>query len=232
MLSLQPIPIRVVLVEDDERMREQFAAVLGSDHRMVLVAAFDRLRPALDWLEHQSPDVLLVDLGLPDGSGLELIRACSRLYDTCDIMVVSMFADQANVLASIEAGALGYLHKDAADTDIVDAILSLRSGGSPMSPAIARRMLTKIRSTPAAGQPQKATAHAPTALTPRETEILNLISRGYSYQEVAGLLNVMVSSVQTHIKSMYRKLAVHSRTEAVFEARALGLLRDLKTDEP
>jgi len=225
-------PIRVVLVEDDERIRAQLTDVVRADDRLALVATFDRLHAALAGLVQLAPDVLLVDLGLPDGSGLELIRACSRLHQGCDIMVVSMFADEANVLASIEAGALGYVHKDAADTDIVDAILSLHSGGSPMSPAIARRMLTRIRSTPAAGLSARAAAPAPSALTPRETEILNLISRGYSYQEVADLLNIMVSSVQTHIKSMYRKLAVHSRSEAVFEARALGLLKDLKSDAP
>jgi len=225
-------PIRVVLVEDDERIRAQLTDVVRADDRLALVATFDRLHAALAGLVQLAPDVLLVDLGLPDGSGLELIRACSRLHQGCDIMVVSMFADEANVLASIEAGALGYVHKDAADTDIVDAILSLHSGGSPMSPAIARRMLTRIRSTPAAGLSARAAVPAPSALTPRETEILNLISRGYSYQEVADLLNIMVSSVQTHIKSMYRKLAVHSRSEAVFEARALGLLKDLKSDAP
>ena len=230
MVSVEPI--RVVLVEDDERIRAQLTDAVRADDRLALVATFDRLHAALAGLVQLAPDVLLVDLGLPDGSGLELIRACSRLHQGCDIMVVSMFADEANVLASIEAGALGYVHKDAADTDIVDAILSLHSGGSPMSPAIARRMLTRIRSTPAAGLSARAAAPAPSALTPRETEILNLISRGYSYQEVADLLNIMVSSVQTHIKSMYRKLAVHSRSEAVFEARALGLLKDLKSDAP
>ena len=146
-------------------------------------------------------------------------------------MVVSMFADEVNVLASIEAGALGYVHKDAADTDIVEAILSIRSGGSPMSPSIARRMLKRVRSAPGTGQTRPAASSAAAALTPRETEILNLISRGYSYQEAADLLHIMVSSVQTHIKSMYRKLAVNSRSEAVFEARALGLLQDPKRRE-
>jgi DNA-binding CsgD family transcriptional regulator len=95
-----------------------------------------------------------------------------------------------------------------------------------MSPTIARRMLKRVRSAPGAGQTRPAASSAAAALTPRETEILNLISRGYSYQEVADLLHIMVSSVQTHIKSMYRKLAVNSRSEAVFEARALGLLQD------
>jgi len=217
-------PIRVVLVEDDESMRSQLAAVVRADPRLVLMATFDRLRPAICWLTEHAPDVLLVDLGLPDGSGLELIRTCARLHDKCEIMVVSMFADEVNVLASIEAGALGYVHKDAADTDIVEAILSIRSGGSPMSPSIARRMLARIKAPSGLGQTRSAAVSTKAALTPRETEILNLISRGYSYQEVADLLHIMVSSVQTHIKSMYRKLAVNSRTEAVFEARAMGLL--------
>jgi DNA-binding NarL/FixJ family response regulator len=215
-----------MLVEDDERMSAMLAAAVRSDVRLNLVARFNRFSPALAWLDQHAPDVLLVDLGLPDGSGLELIRACARLHDTCEIMVVSMFADEANVLASIEAGALGYVHKDAEGTDIVEAIVSLRSGGSPMSPSIARRLLTRVKSEPTSMMTRPAGASAAPALTPRETEILHLISRGYTYQEVAGLLSIMVSSVQTHIKSMYRKLAVNSRSEAVFEARALGLLSD------
>ena len=224
-------PIRVVLVEDDERMRLQLAAVVTADPRLMLMAMFGRMRPALAWLAEHTPDVLLVDLGLPDGSGLELIRVCARLHDQCEIMVVSMFADEGNVLASIEAGALGYVHKDAADTDIVEAILSIRSGGSPMSPSIARRMLKRIRSSSSTPLTRPAAAATVAELTPRETEILNLISRGYSYQEAADLLQIMVSSVQTHIKSMYRKLSVNSRSEAVFEARALGLLQDAKLRE-
>ena len=224
-------PIRVVLVEDDERMRLQLAAVVTADPRLMLMAMFGRMRPALAWLAEHTPDVLLVDLGLPDGSGLELIRVCARLHDQCEIMVVSMFADEGNVLASIEAGALGYVHKDAADTDIVEAILSIRSGGSPMSPSIARRMLKRIRSSSSTPPTRPAASATAAELTPRETEILNLISRGYSYQEAADLLQIMVSSVQTHIKSMYRKLSVNSRSEAVFEARALGLLQDAKLRE-
>lgn len=223
--------IRVVLVEDDERMRLQLAAVVTADPRLMLMAMFGRMRPALGWLAEHTPDVLLVDLGLPDGSGLELIRVCARLHDQCEIMVVSMFADEGNVLASIEAGALGYVHKDAADTDIVEAILSIRSGGSPMSPSIARRMLKRIRSSSSTPPTRPAASATAAELTPRETEILNLISRGYSYQEAADLLQIMVSSVQTHIKSMYRKLSVNSRSEAVFEARALGLLQDAKLRE-
>jgi DNA-binding NarL/FixJ family response regulator len=219
-------PFSVVLVEDDERMSSMIATAVASDARLTLVASFDRLRTALAWLDQHAPDVLLVDLGLPDGSGLELIRTCARLHATCEIMVVSMFADEANVLASIEAGALGYVHKDAEGTDIVEAIVSLRSGGSPMSPSIARRLLTRVKSEPTSMMTRPAGASAAPALTPRETEILHLISRGYTYQEVADLLSIMMSSVQTHIKSMYRKLAVNSRSEAVFEARALGLLSD------
>ncbi len=225
--TMETMPIRVVLVEDDEQMSLTLAQAVGSDSRLRLVATFDRLRPALAWLNEHAPDVLLVDLGLPDGSGLELIRACARLHDACEIMVVSMFADEVNVLASIEAGALGYVHKDAEGTDIVEAIVSLRSGGSPMSPSIARRLLTRLKPEAAATAVKSSLASGAPQLTPREIEILHLISRGYSYQEVADLLRIMVSSVQTHIKSMYRKLAVNSRSAAVFEARALGLLGDV-----
>jgi DNA-binding NarL/FixJ family response regulator len=215
-------PIRVVLVDDDERMRSQLAAVVSADPRLMLMAMFDRMRPALAWVAEYTPGVLLVDLGLPDGSGLDLIRTCPRLHDQCEIMVVSMFADEVNVLASIEAGALGYVHKDAADTDIVEAIVSIRSGGSPMSPSIARRMLKRIRSAPGTGLTRPAASSATAALTPRETEILNLISRDYSYQEAAA--DAVARQAECHVPTLFWS-AVHqaARTDAARDRKSFSL---------
>lgn len=203
-------------------------AVLGDD-RLLLAARLSSLREAQAWLQAQDCDVLLTDLGLPDGTGIDLIRNCAVWHPGADIMVISLFGDDQNVLAAIEAGADGYVLKGDEQPDIVQAILTLRAGGSPMSPLIARRLLRHVKlgaTAPAAATaPADAVpARAAAVLTQREQDVLNLIARGYTYQECAQLLGVGMCTVQTHIKSMYRKLAVNSRTEAVFEARLLGLL--------
>ena len=225
-------PVRVVVVEDDALTLARLVSALQADARMEVAAAFDRWRAAHDWLHGHGCDVLLTDIGLPDGSGIELVRTCARLQPSADIMIVSMFADDQNVLASIEAGATGYILKDADEPDIVQSIMTLRAGGSPMSPLIARRLLQRLKAGGAsAGKapsvPAPSSAPDTPDLTARESDTLRLIARGYAYKEVAEMLGVSVSTIQTHIKNMYRKLSVNSRSEAVFEAQALGLLRDV-----
>ena len=223
-------PVRVVVVEDDALTLARLVSALQADVRVEVAAAFDRWRAAHDWLHGHGCDVLLTDIGLPDGSGIELVRTCARLQPSADIMIVSMFADDQNVLACIEAGAAGYILKDAHEPDIVQSILTLRAGGSPMSPLIARRLLQRLKAGGAsAGKAPGVPAPAPDTpdLTTRESDTLRLIARGYAYKEVAEMLGVSVSTIQTHIKNMYRKLSVNSRSEAVFEAQALGLLRDV-----
>jgi DNA-binding NarL/FixJ family response regulator len=143
-----------------------------------------------------------------------------------------MFGDEDNVLASIEAGALGYIHKDSTPDDIASTILEMKSGASPISPMIARRVLSKYMSmrdgrpapAPAPLPEPAAVAQTKPLLSTREHEVLELIARGFSYADIARLQAVSVHTVQTHIKNLYRKLAVRSRGEAVFEATQLGLL--------
>jgi DNA-binding NarL/FixJ family response regulator len=189
----------------------------------------------LAWLAEHPVNVLLVDLGLPDGSGLDVIRHAVRLHPACEPLVISMFGDEDNVLASIEAGALGYIHKDSTPDDIASTILEMKSGASPISPMIARRVLSKYLSLrdgrvaaapPPEPEPVAAASATPArpALSTREHEVLELIARGFSYADIARLQSVSVHTVQTHIKNLYRKLAVRSRGEAVFEATQLGLL--------
>jgi DNA-binding NarL/FixJ family response regulator len=219
-------PISVLIVEDDPVTRKSLCLAVESEPALKLLAAFDSVQPALAWLETQSADVLVTDLGLPDGSGIDVIHACAQRYPDTDIMVVTMSSDEASVLACIEAGASGYVLKDAGSMDIAHAVLDLRAGGAPMSPAIARMVLAKVRdgkkTTAATNAAQNATT---TSLTKREAAILDLIAQGDSYGEVAKLLSVSVGTVQTHIKNIYGKLAVHSRGEAVFEAHRRGLLQ-------
>ena len=175
------------------------------------------------WFGDNAVDVLLIDLGLPDASGLDVIRRCRRMQPACAMMVLTMFGDEANMLSAFEAGAGGYLLKDGTEADLAAHVLSLHAGGSPMSPIIARQLLVRWQ-TRAGAQPV-AVPTASEALSPRESEVLNLLARGFTYTETAQRMGVFHSTVQTHVRNIYGKLGVHNKTEAVFEARQLGLLR-------
>lgn len=223
---------RVLIVEDDPEMREFFAACVLRSTGLTLAGCVGTVAEAKACLDRpgQPVDVLLTDLGLPDGCGIEVIQHVRVGHPACESLVISMFGDEDNVLASIEAGALGYIHKDAAPDDIAHTILDMKAGASPISPMIARRVLAKYV-TLQATRPVAAARSAMVpvdgerpALSRREQEVLGLIARGFSYQEIAGLQGVSVHTVQTHIKNLYSKLAVHSKVEAVFEATRMGLL--------
>ena len=216
-------PIRVMMVEDDAETSTALAISIAGQSWLRLVATYRTGAEALAGMAAQVPDVLLVDLGLPDMPGLDVIRFVAARHPQCDILVISMFGDEANVLAALEAGASGYLLKGLLTRDVTADIRDLRDGGSPLSPMIARQVLKRLKGPPEIAAP--ASAIVPEAsLSPRETEILNAISRGFSYAEVADMLHVTVTTVHTHLKRIYTKLAVHSKTEAVFEANRLGLL--------
>ena len=233
---------RVLIVEDDLLTREFFAGSVARCPTLSLVGAVGTVAQADTWLRNNPDglDVLLTDLGLPDGNGLDVIRTAVALNPACEPLVISMFGDDDSVLASIEAGALGYIHKDATPDDISKTILDMRKGESPISPMIARRVLTKylfFKNNSALSPVDSAQAainsiakhnssddEQRSILSPREQEVLSLIARGFSYAEIAQLQDLSVHTVQTHIKRLYAKLSVHSKSEAVFEATRMGLL--------
>ena len=214
----------VALVEDDRATRERLASSVRAESSLELIAEYASGAEALAGLASRAPDVLLVDLGLPDMSGLELIRFACERHPECDILVISIFGDEANVVAALESGARGYLLKGSLQHDIAFDIRDLRNGGSPLSPVIARQLLKRLR-TAGRERAQRKAGEEDTVLTAREGEILNAISRGFSYAETAQMLGVSVGTVHSFLKRVYRKLAVHSKTEAVFEANRLGLIR-------
>lgn len=213
--------LSVVVVEDNPQTCEFLVACINAHPQLTVAASFATLASARAWFTRRQSDLLLVDLGLPDGSGLTLMREVHARWPQCDMLVVSMFGDEVNVVASIEAGAVGYVHKDDEAADIAETLLAVKGGASPISPMIARHLLLRMR--PATPEPAAAAA---VALSPREQEVLQHIARGLAYAEIARLQGVTVHTVQTHIKKLYGKLAVHSRSEAVFEANRLGLLGD------
>lgn len=215
-------PISVLIVEDDERFREAFAAVVAGAADLRLVGTAADLPQGLLLLRELKPQVLLVDLGLPSGSGIELIRYAHVHLPQTDVMVVSVFGDEPHVMASLEAGATGYLLKDTQPADLAEQVRTLRAGGSPISPVIARQLL--LRLAPEAGPSPSAADEA--LLSPQERQVLTLSAKGFSFEEIARMLGVSRHTVMTYVKRSYRKLQVHSKTEAIYEARKLGLVRD------
>lgn len=214
----------VLIVEDELEFRREFERMVRSAPDLRLIGSADGVASALAFFDGEPVDILLVDLGLPDGDGVSLIREASRRWPgRCEIMVVSVFADQRNIIAAIEAGANGYLLKDSSPTSFIEQIRALRAGGSPVSPLIARQLImrfapSRVKSFSAEGEE--------VSLSPSETEVLRYAARGFSYDEVAGLMGISRHTVMSYVKRIYAKLQVHSKTEALYEARRMGLVRD------
>jgi DNA-binding NarL/FixJ family response regulator len=210
----------VLLLEDEKPARDHLSAAIKIHPELRLVDAVATCHEAIDALGEHQPDILVSDLGLPDGNGVKVIREARRLYPNIEVLVVTMYGDEAHVVEALEAGASGYLLKRQAFEEIGDAIISVLRGESAISPEVARYLLKRFNATS-----QSATPENP--LTERESEVLKWIAKGYSYDEIANILEVSANTIRTHIRSIYRKLEVSSRSEAVFEASSLGFL-DLK----
>jgi len=213
----------VLLVEDQKPTRDRFVRVIDAHPELTLLAAVGDCASAREQLQLHRPAVLLTDLGLPDGDGIALIRETRAAHPDTEIMVITVFGDERHVLGAIEAGATGYLVKDGTADYIGRSIMQLLAGGAPISASIARHLLRRFHKPETVGH---AAAEADTPkLTERESEVLSLVAKGFSYAEIAGLLTLSTHTVTTHVKQIYRKMAVHSRGEAVFEAVRRGLIR-------
>ena len=217
-MTLSKPPARVAIVEDDPVLRDELARVVALASDLEVVGAADGLTRGRELLSRDI-DVLLVDLALPDGSGIDLIREIDARRGKIKIIVISVFGDARSVVQSIEAGADGYLLKGAEPAEAAAAIRTVLEGGAPISPAVAGHILARMRNreqTPAGPGP---------ALSPREVLVLTDLAKGFRYKEVARLQGISPNTVGDHVKSIYRKLAVRSRSEAVFEAVQAGLIR-------
>jgi DNA-binding NarL/FixJ family response regulator len=213
-------PVRIAIVEDDPAARKMLVSTLQVDPGYVVVAEFAEGGAAASVIPDLAPDMALVDLGLPDMSGIEVIRALKARRPECDVLVITTFGDERTVTSALEAGADGYLLKGTPLEELRKDIRCLRSGGSPLSPMVARQLLNKLQFKPT--DPQ--VAEADTKLTRRERDILEMIAKGFSYTETSEICGIASATVHSHLKSIYRKLEVHSKTEAVHEARRLNLI--------
>ena len=215
--------ISVLVVEDDNALRREFVTMIDAAPGIALVEAVGSLSDARAALRrHKAPDVLIIDLGLPDGDGAALISELATSAPATCALVVTIFGDESHVVRALEAGAKGYLLKDAMLEEFARAVRLVHAGGSPLSPSIARHLLKRF-ATPAATQTSRL-RKVPLAetLTPREAQILQLIAAGHSIAETASALDLSAHTVSTHVKHIYGKLAVSSRVQAVNRARATG----------
>jgi DNA-binding NarL/FixJ family response regulator len=216
---MKPHKIRVAVIEDDPVMNERLCNAVNAQDDMEITDSAQTFQAGRGIIEVGGHDVLLCDLGLPDGSGIDLIAHETATGRDTDILVITLFADQAKVLGTIRAGARGYLLKDEEVSETIAAIREIRRGGSPISPMIARQLLGEIRPNPA-----EPFVPMVSPLSERESEVLNLLARGFAYAECADILTVTVNTIGSHVKNIYRKLEVNSRAEALFEASSQGLL--------
>ncbi|MDR6889354.1 MULTISPECIES: response regulator transcription factor [Variovorax] len=232
MSSLQPAIVEAVslspslVVEDDPAMRERLGRVLAMlGYGEPQIAWADSVASAKELLGSRSFGIALVDIGLPDGSGIELIGWMQATHPKVPAVVISAWRAEETIFAALRAGAIGYLLKERDDLELSIALRSIEQGGAPIDPAIARHILAWLATQMAT--PVMA-AHAPAplavALTPREQKILELVAQGLSNRDMAESLSISRLTVECHTKNIYRKLAVNSRTEAVYQARRHGLL--------
>lgn len=209
--------IRVAVVEDQPTLREGFAALIDDTQGYRCTGRYGSAEEALDGIGTSLPDVVLMDIGLPGISGTEAIRRLKERYPELECIVLTVYDDDVRIFEAVCAGATGYLLKKTEPNRLLAGIREARRGGAPMSPEIARRVIRLFRGV----RPPTAADHD---LTPHEMKILKLLVDGHGYRTAAEELGVSVNTVRFHIKQIYSKLQVHSKSEAVSKALRSGLL--------
>lgn len=213
----------ILIVEDAEATRKRLENAITQCDRFKLIGSVNQFHAAVDFLKNSPPDILLTDIDLPDGDGIDLIRMVhSEQVKTRLAIVITVFGDGDHVIRALKAGASGYLLKDDDYIEINDAISLMLSGGAPISPNIARHLLNELSLSD-----EKSDAHDgddQSLLSPREKEVLLLVSKGYTSKEIAEMLSLSYHTVREYVSNIYKKLSVKNRTQAVFEATQLGII--------
>lgn len=201
-------PVRVAVIEDMREVREGLALLIGGTPGFACVGAYRTMEDALKGLESQLPDVILTDIGLPGMSGIEGTRLLCERVPHVPIVALTVYGDDDNVFRAICAGASGYLLKNTPPARLLESLTEVANGGAPMSPEVARRVVELFRKS---RPPERAAYH----LTPQETELLKLMVEGHHYKTAANVMGISTNTVSFHLKNIYEKLQVHSKTEAV-----------------
>lgn len=200
--------IRISVIEDDDQIRNMFIILLEGTPGFRCVSSYANAEDALADIPRKQPDIVLMDINLPGMNGIACTLELKKQLPELDIMMLTVYEDSDHIFDSLKAGAVGYLLKSTSPSDILEAVREAVRGGSPMSAQIARKV-TQSFHQPVGKSPQLE------SLTDREQEILSLLASGYMYKEIADRLTVSIDTVKTHIRHIYDKLQVRTRTEAV-----------------
>jgi len=213
MLQTKTKQIRILIAEDQDDIRRAMEAYVGFDNDMLCVKSFADGLSAWNWFKANKDqiDVALLDIDMPGINGIELAQNIKKLRPEVECLMCTIYEDNDRIFKALEAGASGYLLKKSAATNILAAIKEIYAGGAPMSSEIARRVVQRFSPKPNKGEEFE--------LSPRETEILLHLEKGYLYKEIASLLNISVETVRTHVHNVYGKLHVNNRTEAINKFR-------------
>lgn len=204
------MPIKVAIVEDNDKIREGLAVLIGGSPAFTCVGTYANAEDALEFLPGKKADVVLMDIGLPKMSGIECVAELRVRAPDVQVMMLTVFEDDDRIFRSLAAGASGYMLKNTMPTELFEAIKEIYDGGSPMSNIIARKVVRTFRQL---GKSSKELEN----LSDRETEILSYVAKGYQDKEVAEKLFLSVETVRKHLRNIYQKLHVRSRTEAVLK---------------
>ena len=212
-----PEPIRVAVVEDQLVTREGLSLLIGGSPGFSICGQYDSMERAIEAIPASRPDVLLADIGLPGMSGIEGVRRIHELMPQLSILMLTVHEDSDSVFSAVCAGACGYLLKETPPARLLESIRELYEGGAPMSPGIARKVVLVFQKTAAAKDDMELSA--------RQLEILRMLAEGHSYKACAAALDVGLDTVRSHVRKIYERLHVHSRSEAVWKALQGGLFR-------
>ena len=211
-------PIRVTIIEDEDEVRNGLTVLIGTSEGYTCVSSFLSMEEALQRLSDNLPDVILIDIGLPGMSGIEGIRTLLARFSRLQLLVLSVYEDDARIFQALCAGACGYLLKTTQPEKILASIREVNEGGAPMSPQVARPLVRLFRQV---RPPEASTCN----LSPQETRILRLLGDGHHYKTASAELGITINTLSFHMRRIYEKLQVHSKSEAVAKALRDGLIR-------
>ncbi len=207
------MPISIAIVEDDADIAEGIADIISEVSDFKLICCCRNVRTALSEIPAAAPDVIIMDINLPDGSGIYATAKLKQLLPHTEVMIFTVYENTEDIFQALEAGASGYLLKRSSSAKIISSIRNLMKGEVPMTAEIARKVIQSFKKQ----QPAAQRGAASDKLTPREVDILQMLAKGYPTKEIASRRSISVDTVNTHLKSIYDKLRVHSRTEAVLK---------------
>jgi len=207
----------VSIVEDNEQLRGTLARMIGRAEGFQCLGDYGTAEDALEAIPKNPPNVVLMDINLPGMNGVECVRKLKQLVPAIQVVMLTAYEDTENIFNSLAAGASGYLLKRSKSAEILEAIRDVQNGGSPMTTHIARKVVQSFQASAAAGAALVASEPSE-ELSPREKEVLDLLSQGFMYKEISDKLGISFETVRTYIRRIYEKLHVRTRTEAVAKA--------------